>query len=320
VFLAAGALAWAPPTPAADPASKNSTRSYAILWDFDATKAVPAASGEIIIPVPSDEPYQRVRWELSGVRTQRVIKAEGGKLVAVRPKGATFRLWVMVEQTAKELPKPVDRFPMPADAKACLRDNAPFAARNPKTAKLAKELKAEDPEKTVENFRKWQTENLQRHADAGVLMSQFKPTGGIDSTLETKRGNCDAHSRLFAALCRQAGIPARVLWGPVKVGAPEVAVNKDPLVPPDSEFACHFWAEIYLEGRGWIPVEPQAAGVPLGQLPGGQEFKNVPFLRLPPEFEYFQDNAGVAVRNVYLMGGWGAKLQKAGEGPPYKKK
>ena len=75
-------FAWIPATSAAGQPGKKA-ESYVIVWDFDATKAAPAATGEILIPAPSNEPYQKVKWELSGVRTQRAINVEGGKLVAV---------------------------------------------------------------------------------------------------------------------------------------------------------------------------------------------------------------------------------------------
>jgi transglutaminase-like putative cysteine protease len=59
-----------------------------------------------------------------------------------------------------------------------------------------------------------------------------------------KYGDCGAQSMYFAALCRSVGVPARTTGGfQIFKGTPDG----------------HFWAEIYLPGYGWIPVDPTAA-------------------------------------------------------------
>ena len=68
-------------------------------------------------------------------------------------------------------------------------------------------------------------------------------TAGIpESTyvLETGFGDCGAQSMYFAALCRALGIPSRATGGFQLVPGLE---------------GTHFWAEYYLEGYGWIPVD-----------------------------------------------------------------
>lgn len=62
--------------------------------------------------------------------------------------------------------------------------------------------------------------------------------------LRTGIGDCASQSMYFAALCRSLGIPARVTGGYQMIeGTP----------------GTHFWAEYYLEGYGWIPVDVTAA-------------------------------------------------------------
>lgn len=58
--------------------------------------------------------------------------------------------------------------------------------------------------------------------------------------LETGFGDCGTQSMLFSALCRSVGIPARAAGGYQLVPG---------LAGP------HFWAEFYLPGYGWIPVD-----------------------------------------------------------------
>ncbi|MEM3770134.1 MAG: transglutaminase-like domain-containing protein [Candidatus Bathyarchaeia archaeon] len=61
--------------------------------------------------------------------------------------------------------------------------------------------------------------------------------------LENRVGDCSEYSYLFVALCRAAGIPARVQAG--------FAFHYAGQVLEDG----HMWAEYYLENYGWIPVD-----------------------------------------------------------------
>jgi hypothetical protein len=62
--------------------------------------------------------------------------------------------------------------------------------------------------------------------------------------LINKTGDCSEYSYLFVALCRAAGIPARV----------ETGFSFHNLNEKTSDG--HMWAEYYLEGYGWIPADP----------------------------------------------------------------
>jgi transglutaminase-like putative cysteine protease len=61
--------------------------------------------------------------------------------------------------------------------------------------------------------------------------------------LQNKIGDCSEYSYLFVALCRAAGIPARVQAG--------FAFHSFSETTEDG----HMWAEYYLEDYGWIPVD-----------------------------------------------------------------
>jgi transglutaminase-like putative cysteine protease len=75
---------------------------------------------------------------------------------------------------------------------------------------------------------------------------------GALSACRTKRGVCTEFAGLLVAYCRALGIPARVVAG--------YWIHEDtPLnVPIDISGAdeAHAWAEFYLPGAGWIPIEP----------------------------------------------------------------
>ncbi|WP_319579418.1 transglutaminase domain-containing protein [uncultured Methanospirillum sp.] len=62
--------------------------------------------------------------------------------------------------------------------------------------------------------------------------------------LETGIGDCASQSLYFAALCRSLGIPARATGGYQMI---------------EGSAGTHIWAEYYLEGYGWIPVDVTAA-------------------------------------------------------------
>ncbi|NLE23710.1 MAG: transglutaminase domain-containing protein [Actinobacteria bacterium] len=72
------------------------------------------------------------------------------------------------------------------------------------------------------------------------------PRGQAESVYvhQRKYGDCGAQAMYFVALCRSLGIPARTTGGfQTFRGTP----------------SGHFWAEFYLPGYGWIPVDPTAA-------------------------------------------------------------
>ena len=67
-----------------------------------------------------------------------------------------------------------------------------------------------------------------------------------------REGTCGVFSSAFAVMARAVGLPARVVAGWAIVPTPEVQT-----VFSDS---AHQWAEIALEGIGWVAVEPTPAG------------------------------------------------------------
>ncbi len=77
----------------------------------------------------------------------------------------------------------------------------------------------------------WVEENLEKDLVPGVPSAL--------EVLKTRRGDCNEHSTLFAALSRAAGLPARIAAG---------------LVYLDGRFYYHAWNEVWL-GKGWFPVD-----------------------------------------------------------------
>jgi transglutaminase-like putative cysteine protease len=65
----------------------------------------------------------------------------------------------------------------------------------------------------------------------------------------SKRGNCTDFHSLFIGMMRASGIPARF-----EIGFPLPDSKNDGVVP-----GYHCWAEFYLKGTGWIPVDASEA-------------------------------------------------------------
>lgn len=74
---------------------------------------------------------------------------------------------------------------------------------------------------------------------------------------DTRRGFCEHFSAAFVVLMRAADVPARVVTG--YQGGERNPVD-DTWVIRQSD--AHAWTEVWLEGRGWVRVDPTAAAAP----------------------------------------------------------
>jgi hypothetical protein len=73
-----------------------------------------------------------------------------------------------------------------------------------------------------------------------VHYDQLDVMPATDWVLETGWFDCQLGSALLVALCRAKGIPARIVSGYLLY-----APSPSP----------HFWAEVWVEGRGWVPLD-----------------------------------------------------------------
>jgi transglutaminase-like putative cysteine protease len=79
-----------------------------------------------------------------------------------------------------------------------------------------------------------------------------------DFLFNTRSGFCEHYASAFAFLMRAAGIPTRVVTG---YQGGEINPIGDYMIVRQSE--AHAWAEVWIEGRGWVRVDPTAAVSPL---------------------------------------------------------
>src|SRR5262245_44941693 len=73
--------------------------------------------------------------------------------------------------------------------------------------------------------------------------------GDLIWACDAKRGNCTDFHALFIGLCRAVGIPARF-----SIGFPLPARRGEGEIP-----GYHCWAEFFLRGYGWVPVDASEA-------------------------------------------------------------
>ena len=128
---------------------------------------------------------------------------------------------------------------------------------NPRTRQLAREIAAQsaEPAETVQRI----LDMFTREPFVYTLQPPLLPQNdGMDAFLfDTRRGFCEHYASAFVIMMRAAGIPARVVAG--YQGGEVNPINGTVIV---HQFDAHAWAEVWLEGQGWVRVDPTAAVSP----------------------------------------------------------
>jgi transglutaminase-like putative cysteine protease len=90
--------------------------------------------------------------------------------------------------------------------------------------------------------------------------------------LAGRRGVCQDFAHLLIALCRSLGLPTRYVSGYLY----------DADKPPDAILASHAWAEVFLEGRGWLGLDPthnRATGSLYARVAVGRDYADAAPMR-----------------------------------------
>lgn len=127
---------------------------------------------------------------------------------------------------------------------------------NPRTLTYANRLRSQsnDPAKLI-------TAVLHHFREQNFRYTLEPPSLGkhvIDEFLfDTRAGFCEHYSSAFVVLMRMLGIPSRVVTG-YQGGE----INEADGFMTVRQSDAHAWAEVWLENRGWIRVDPTAAVAP----------------------------------------------------------
>ena len=75
-------------------------------------------------------------------------------------------------------------------------------------------------------------------------------------------GDCAGQSKVFVALCRALGIPARTVSGllPFRHGVGQLDEFLPRLAWYDQNLSVHVWVEVYFPDLGWVQAEPDMPG------------------------------------------------------------
>jgi transglutaminase-like putative cysteine protease len=145
---------------------------------------------------------------------------------------------------------------------------------------------------------KWRSENISDASIVKAALAYFATQGFVytleppmlgpdsvdDFLFKTKHGFCEHYASAFVFLMRAANVPARVVTGYLggeynEVGGYYIVRQSD----------AHAWAEVWLEGEGWVRVDPTAVIAP-GRLETGlyaalSDSAALPFMeRDPPKW------------------------------------
>ena len=151
---------------------------------------------------------------------------------------------------------PDSRLDDPLDAATRQRALALPARANPRTRTLAERWRAEEADgaRIVERA-------LRLFREQSFFYTLNPPRLGAhamdDFLFGSRRGFCEHYASAFVTLMRAAGLPARVVTG-YQGGAPNPLGDYWIVRQSDA----HAWSEVWLDGRGWVRVDPTAAVSP----------------------------------------------------------
>jgi transglutaminase-like putative cysteine protease len=252
-FLLAAALG-ARSGASATPPVPSSIRAFEATY-VASVEQVPAGVGrlEAWIPLPSDTPAQKIR----GVRIESPYpwsirrERENGNsylyLVAAQPRGGRLEVRVSFEVERREVLRSVlvgELAAKPEGLERYLQADR-LVTLSPRVRELARQVTwgARTPEGKARAIYEWLVNTM--------VYDKTTPgwgSGDTERACDVQKGNCTDFHSVFISLARAEGIPARFV-----IGFP---LKKEPAgtIP-----GYHCWAEIYLDGVGWLPVDASDA-------------------------------------------------------------
>lgn len=212
----------------------------------------PLLSAEVFLAIPRDRANQRLlaaprfdpapdavltdRWGQQVARFHRADMAPGARFeprMSVDVVLNRTRYWIDPDDVGR-----LDDVPREIREKY-LVDGRKYLVFDPFIRKAAREAVGD------EKNPYWMARRIYRYV---MDRLSYRLEGGWDpapTALQRGTASCSEYAFAFIALCRAVGLPARFVGGVVTRG-------DDAFV--DNVF--HRWAEVWLPGYGWIPVDP----------------------------------------------------------------
>ena len=213
---------------------------------FNVRKFAPGARLRLRMPLPLPSAYVRdieIVPQVSSNLQAQIRLSDGRMEVRLAAPKEPF-IDLVAEASFIASPRPADSVVGaarldPHEAGIYLRPTDGMIRITPRIHTLAHHLAGPDrePAKIVRSFWDYMLDELK----SGMLhYDQVAPDAPGDWVLESGWHDCQLGSALFVAMCRARGIPARIIGGHVLYR----------LAPTN-----HYWAEAWIEGRGWLPFD-----------------------------------------------------------------
>lgn len=226
--------------------------SGTIIMEFDLSSHAYDKETQLWIPYPTTSKNQtilNIHWEgnyaSSGVYTDKTFQTpvlyarwEAG----IKNRKLTFSIDVeRIEVIRKDFPEKETAWD-PADYAAYLAPTR-LGPVDGDVKKLADSI-TKDKHTVLEKAKAiydWTCENTYRNPE-----TRGCGAGDVCKLLGNPGGKCTDISSMFISLARAAGVPSREVFG--------IRLGKKPVQDISKWYHC--WAEFYLPGYGWVPVDP----------------------------------------------------------------
>jgi len=220
-------------------------RRYELRWKVDLGQGGPDQKpARLLMPRWGDTRQSFEFTVTNAVSCERVSEGPRDFIDVVQKPGEPFEINATVTIRGFALGHAaLDRagtFAVPENVQSCLgpfRHGDPIDPASPLCSRIAGVSKSLTMARTVQNLLDWMHANM-KYADT--------KNRTLDDILAGGEGVCHHQCMAFTALCRAAGIPARVAHGVVLNGEGEFTDNA----------GSHGWASVYIDTLGWVPVEP----------------------------------------------------------------
>jgi len=249
-----GSLAWSSARAEEIPRSALGPRTVGYTYEVTVTVPPGAKLAEVAVPLPREDDQTILAIDLSGPGSVSVRPLPGGDRMAFwRIEGPGES--VVVRQTGRVARREVHADTAHADGTAI--DPAVFAsalAASP-SVQINDEVRAIAQHETAGKdgvvarahaLYDWVYEHM--NYDKSVPGWGL---GDVPYCLKVGKGNCTDFHSLFIALARANGIPARWNIGFPLAYGDGTAPQGDPV--PVAGYHC--WAEFFVPGTGWVPVD-----------------------------------------------------------------
>ncbi len=228
------------------------TASGTITMDFDLSGHGFTKVAQLWIPYPTSNPYQTITnihidgtYSSQGVYTDS--KYETPMLYArwdagIKSRKLTFSFEITRQEVIRRDFPAAETAWNPADYAAYLAPTrlGPIDGDVKRLADKITQGKTTVLEKAKAIYD-WTCENTYRNPE-----TRGCGTGNVCKLLVDPGGKCGDISSLFIALARASGVPSREVFG----------IRQGKTAEQDISTWQHCWAEFYLPGYGWVPVDP----------------------------------------------------------------